>query len=298
MQQTFLFQSIYRYSLCIITALFLLPLPIFAQISPLINDPPSFIDSTLNSPNPTEGFDFLNLHQQLRIVGFLTLLSFIPFGIIMMTSFTRISIILHFLRQALATQTVPSNQVVMGIALILTGFIMNPVLSEIQEKALMPYFNNEIKNEPDVRLGLKGEDAIFMERVWKPLRDFMLLHTREKDLQLFLELGSVKLPRLDTDSFGNPIEHPTGPAYDLDAVPWFVVIPSFVISELRTAFMMGFLLFIPFLVIDMVVASILMSMGMMMLPPVMISLPFKLLLFIVIDGWRLIIQQLVSGFYP
>lgn len=130
------------------------------------------------------------------------------------------------------------------------------------------------------------------------MRAFLLHHTREKDMQLFLELGKVSLNPLEFDSFGNAIEHSTGPAYDLESIPWYCLVPSFVLSELRTAFMMGFLLFLPFLLIDMVVASILMSMGMMMLPPVMISLPFKLLLFIVIDGWRLVIQQIVNGFYP
>jgi flagellar biosynthetic protein FliP len=126
----------------------------------------------------------------------------------------------------------------------------------------------------------------------------MLHHTREKDLSLFLTIAKVELPSVTTDSLGNPVDDPNGPAYDLSAIPWYCIVPSFVISELRTAFMMGFLLFLPFLVIDMVIASILMSMGMMMLPPVMISMPFKLLLFIVIDGWRLVIEQMVNGFYP
>lgn len=285
--------------LLIIGTLFtLLPTGLFGQISPLDPETPSFIESTLNSPNPNEKGEFLNLHQQIRIAGFLTLLSFIPFFLVMMTSFTRISIILHFLRQALATQTVPSNQIVFGLSLILTGFIMHPVISQIQENAILPYLNNEIKNEPEVRLGLKGEDTVLIERSWIPIRNFLLHHSREKDVQLFLNIGKIKLPSIEIDSLGNSIEQSIGPAYDLTAIPWYCLIPSFVISELRTAFMMGFLLFIPFLIIDMVVASILMSMGMMMLPPVMISLPFKLLLFVVIDGWKLVVEQLVNGFFP
>ncbi|MFT4554657.1 MAG: flagellar biosynthetic protein FliP [Chlamydiales bacterium] len=277
--------------------IWLMPVELSAQLSPLHPEKPSFLEAALNSPNPTEAQEFLSLHQQLRIAGFLTLLSFIPLMLVMTTSFTRISIILHFLRQALATQTVPSNQIVFGLSLILTGFIMHPVITEIQEKALEPYFNGELKNEPEVRLGIKGEDAILMARSWAPLRNFILNHTREKDIQLFLDIGHIQLPSKDVDIFGNPNEAGTGTAFDLESIPWYCLIPGFVLSELRTAFMMGFLLFIPFLVIDMVVASILMSMGMMMLPPVMISLPFKLLLFVVIDGWRLIIQQLVVGFF-
>lgn len=274
------------------------PSNLIAQLNPLEPQAPSFIDSVLNSPNPSEAYEFLNLHQQLRIAGFLTLLSFLPFAVVMMTSFTRISIVLHFLRQALATQTVPSNQIVFGLSLILTGFVMHPVIKEVQDNALVPYINNEFRNLPEVRLGVKGEDFVLMEKVWIPMRSFILNHSREKDISLFLNIAQIKLPALEIDSFGNPITTSTGPAYDLDAIPWYCLIPAFIVSELRTAFMIGFLLFIPFLVIDMVVASILMSMGMMMLPPVMISLPFKLLLFIVIDGWRLIVQQLVKGFYP
>ena len=278
--------------------IWLIPGDLSAQLNPLHPEKPSFLEATLNSPNPTEAIEFLSLHQQIRIAAFLTFLSFIPLMLVMMTSFTRISIILHFLRQALATQTVPSNQIVFGLSLILTGFIMHPVITEIQENALDPYFRNELRNEPEVRLGIKGEDAILMARAWAPLRNFILNHTREKDIQLFLDIGHIKLPTKDIDNFGNPAVAGTGTAFDLEAIPWYCLVPGFVLSELRTAFMMGFLLFIPFLVIDMVVASILMSMGMMMLPPVMISLPFKLLLFVVIDGWRLVIQQLVVGFFP
>ena len=268
-----------------------------AQINPTHPIPPSALDSTLDSPNPFEHGEFLNMHQQMRVFFFLTVLSLIPFFLVMMTSFTRISVVLHFLRQALATQQVPSTQVIIGMSLILTGFVMHPVITEIQEKALTPYFSGTLRDEPEVRLGIKGEDTLMMERTWKPLRNFMLRHTRERDMSLFLEMGKVNLPLVDTDPYGNPTDDEQGSVYDLSEIPWFCLVPAFVISELRTAFMMGFLLFIPFLVIDMVVASILMSMGMMMLPPVMLSMPFKLLLFIVIDGWRLVLQQMVNGFF-
>ncbi len=216
----------------------------------------------------------------------------------MMTSFTRITIVFHFLRQALATQQVPSNQIIIGLSLILTGFVMHPVIKDIEENAIGPYLNNEFAEYPEVRMGIKGEDALLLEKCWEPLRAFMLRHTREKDMMLFLDMGNIELPeslpQLDT----LPYQSGTGPAYDISAIPWYCLVPSFVLSELRIAFMMGFLIFIPFLVIDMVIASILMSMGMMMLPPAMISMPFKLLLFIVIDGWRLIVQQIMMGFHP
>jgi flagellar biosynthetic protein FliP len=253
----------------------------------------NLIDQTLSAfQEPT----FLNLHQQLRILAFLTALSLIPFALVMMTSFTRISIVFHFLKQALGTQQVPSSQIVVGLSLLLTAYVMHPVIEEIQEQALIPYMNGEFQRYPEVKMGLRGEDGIFLEKAWTPLRHFLLRHTREADLKLFLDMGHVHLPKTDIDMEGG--EAATGQAYDLKAVPWYCVIPSFVLSELRMAFMIGFLLFMPFLVIDMVVSSILMSMGMMMLPPVMISMPFKILLFILIDGWRLIIQQLINGFYP
>jgi flagellar biosynthesis protein FliP len=274
--------------------------PCFAQVNPYPAQAPTRLDSVLDSPNPFEQQDFLNMHQQLRILGLLTLLGFIPFVLVLMTSFTRITIIFHFLRQALATQQVPSNQLVIGLSLILTGFVMHPVIEDIESKAITPYLNNEFKNYPEVRMGVRGEDAILLERCWTPLREFMMLHTREKDMMLFLSMGNIKLPKINpNDLLNQTSSHDgTGPAYDLRAIPWYVLVPAFVLSELRVAFMMGFLLFIPFLVVDMVVASILMSMGMMMLPPVMISMPFKLLLFIVIDGWTLLVQQVVKGFYP
>jgi len=292
-----------RFGIVFVVYMFLLgclvfPNAVSAQLRPDQAYAPSAIESTLTSPNPFEQREFLNLHQQIRILGFLTLLSIIPFVVIMMTSFTRLSIIFNFLRQALGTQHVPSAQIVTGMSLILTGFIMHPVIQEIHDNAFVPYMNNELNDEPEVRLGVKGEDAILLERSWAPLRSFLLHHTREKDLQLFLDIGHIQLPRLDSVDIHLADGDETESAYDLAAIPWYCLIPSFVLSELRMAFMMGFLLFVPFLVIDMIIASILMSMGMMMLPPVMISLPFKLLLFIIIDGWRLVIQQMVDGFYP
>jgi flagellar biosynthetic protein FliP len=269
--------------------LLLIAFPAFGQVNPYPPDQPSPIQKLAE---PFETVNFLNLHNQLRIVALMTVLVLIPTVLIMMTSFTRLVIIFHFLRQALATQTVPSNQLVIGLSLILTGFVMHPVIEEIESKALTPYLNNQLKEEPEVRLGIKGEDTVFFERAWAPLRKYMLLHTREKDMELFLDMGHVTLPKIA------PQDNGTGSAYDLSAIPWYCLVPAYVTTELRIAFMMGFLLFLPFLVIDMVVASVLMSMGMMMLPPVMISLPFKILLFIVVDGWRLIIQQSVKGFFP
>lgn len=248
-----------------------------------------------NLLNPDKPFD---LHQQLRIVGFLTILTMIPICVVMMTSFTRISIIFTFLRQALGTQQVPSTQIIFGLSIIITGFIMHPVIDEIQTKAFVPYMNNLFKDEPEVRLGVKSEDGLLLERIWKPIYGFLLQHTREKDLKLFLDIGQVELPVIEYENEDDPNLEGVGSGFDLSSIPWYCVVPSFVLSELRVAFMMGFLLFIPFLVIDMIVASILMSMGMMMLPPVMISMPFKLLLFIMIDGWKLIVEQLINGFYP
>lgn len=238
--------------------------------------------NVLNSPSPA----LFNFHSQLRIIGFITLISLIPFGVMMMTSFTRISIIFQFLRQALGSSQVPSNQIIIGLSLILTGFIMHPVIQEIHKEAIVPYMKGSFKNAQNVQTA-ESPESMFLEKAWTPLRDFLLRHTREKDLQLFLDIGHIHLP-----SPGSSQD-----TYDLSTIPWYCVVPSFIMSELRTAFMMGFLLFLPFLIIDMVVAAVLMSMGMMMLPPVMVSTPFKLLLFILIDGWRLIIQQIVTGFH-
>ena len=202
----------------------------------------------------------------LQIVLFLTLLSFIPAALVIMTSFTRIAIVFHFLRQALGTQEMPSNQMMVGLTLFLTFFIMAPVGERIHADAVVPAMAGQI----DVTEALT--------RGAPPLREFMLKQTRETDLALFVELG--KVPR------------PTTPA-DL---PMRVVIPAFAISELKTGFQMGFFLFVPFLLIDLVVSTTLLSMGMLQLPPAMISLPFKILLFVLIDGWHLVVGSLVKSF--
>ncbi|TCT15089.1 flagellar biosynthetic protein FliP [Natranaerovirga pectinivora] len=185
----------------------------------------------------------------------------------MMTSFTRIIVVLHFVRSALGTQQTPPNQVLVGLALFLTFFIMSPVITNINEQALKPYSAGEINQEEAIEIGIE------------PLRKFMLTQVNDKDLSLFLRIAEIN----EVSTF--------------DDIPTSVLIPAFIISELRAAFIIGFLIYIPFLVIDMVVASTLMSMGMMMLPPVMISLPFKILLFILADGWSLVIGELVKTFY-
>ena len=203
----------------------------------------------------------------IQILFLITILSIAPAILITMTSFTRIIIVLSFLRNAIATQQTPPNQILVGLALFLTLFIMTPVVNDINEAAVQPFLNEEI-----------GQDQA-LENALDPLRDFMYRQTRESELALFMDIGEVNMG----------IE-------DISQVPTTVLIPAFIISELKTAFIMGFILFVPFVVIDMVVASTLMSMGMMMLPPVMISLPFKLLLFIMVDGWNLLIGQVVSSF--
>ncbi len=203
----------------------------------------------------------------IKILILLTVLTLAPAILIMMTAFTRIVIVLSLLRQALGTMQVPPNQVVIGLSLFLTFFVMSPVLTKINTEALQPYVESK----------LSQEEAL--DKALKPLRGFMLRYTREKDLALFVELSKMPRPKTIAD------------------VPTTVIIPAFVISELKTAFQIGFMIFIPFLVIDMVVASTLMSMGMMMLPPVMISLPFKLMLFVLVDGWYLIVGSLVRSFY-
>ncbi|NBG87580.1 flagellar type III secretion system pore protein FliP [Isachenkonia alkalipeptolytica] len=205
--------------------------------------------------------------SSIQILFLITILSIAPAILITMTSFTRIIIVLSFLRNAIATQQTPPNQILVGLALFLTLFIMTPVVNEINEEAVQPFLNEEIGQE------------VALDNALDPLRDFMYRQTRESELALFMDIGEVNMG----------IE-------DISQVPTTVLIPAFIISELKTAFIMGFILFVPFVVIDMVVASTLMSMGMMMLPPVMISLPFKLLLFIMVDGWNLLIGQVVTSF--
>jgi flagellar biosynthesis protein FliP len=259
----------------------------------LMADAEAFADLKANSFLDETGF--LNLKNQLRIIGFLTLVSFIPFGVMMMTSFLRISIVFQFLRQALGSSQVPSNQIIIGLSLILTGFIMQPVIQQIQTTAIQPYMNGNFLKLPEVKSGSQTEESILIERAWQPLQTFLSSHIREKDLQLFLDIAHKHLQKVDSEHASNADEMEQ--EYDMQQVPWYCIIPAFMLSELRTAFMMGFLLFLPFLIIDMVVAAVLMSMGMMMLPPIMVSTPFKLLLFIMIDGWHLIVQQIINGFH-
>ena len=202
----------------------------------------------------------------LQIFLLMTVLSLAPAILIMVTSFSRIVIVLSLLRSALGTNSLPSNQIVIGLALFLTIFIMAPVWQKINADALQPYLNQKISNQQAL------ESAVI------PLREFMFKQTREKDLALFVDIAKLKRPE-------NP-----------DDIPTTVLIPSFIISEIKTAFEIGLLLYVPFLIIDMVVAAVLLSMGMMMLPPIMVSLPFKLLLFVVADGWYLLVGSLVKSF--
>ncbi len=207
------------------------------------------------------------IHGTLRILITLTLIALAPILIIMLTSFTRIIIVLHFTRAALNTQTAPPNQVMIGLALFLTFFIMQPTLSAVYEDAVIPFEAGEIDQEEALKIGME------------PFREFMYGQTQKKDVRLFLEISGTE--------WGG----------DLESIPSSVLIPSFIISELRNAFIIGFFIYIPFIVIDMVIASTLMSMGMMMLPPTTISMPFKILLFVMADGWNLIIGSLVKTFY-
>jgi flagellar biosynthesis protein FliP len=219
---------------------------------------------------------------------FLTLLSFLPAMLLMMTSFTRIVIVLSLLRMALGTQASPPNQVVVGLSLFLTLFVMGPTFDRIHDQAYVPYSEKKISFEQAVTAG-SG-----------PLREFMLKHTREADVTLFARIAHVELPAsaASTATAGKASEAPPvaqgGDAYS--ELPMRIVIPAFVTSELKTAFQIGFMVFIPFMIIDMVVASVLMSMGMMMLSPVLVSLPFKLMLFVLADGWNLLIGSLVASY--
>ena len=201
----------------------------------------------------------------LQVVILMTLLSFLPSILVMMTSFTRIVIVLAILRQAIGLQTSPSNQVLIGIAFFMTIFVMTPVFDDMYTQAIEPYMNDKIQ----------ARDAF--EIAQKPLHKFMLDQTRMTDLNAFSEFANIKIDKLEN-------------------VPMRVVIPAFIVSELKTAFQIGFMLFLPFLIIDLVVASILMAMGMMMLSPMIVSLPFKLMLFVLVDGWSLIMGTLMSSF--
>lgn len=223
--------------------------------------------SVSNGLSITVNGDNGGLSSTLRILITLTLISLAPTLIMMLTSFTRIIIVLHFTRNALNTQTAPSNQILIGLALFLTFFIMNPVINQINEQAIKPFEAGQITQEEALEKGMA------------PLRQFMYQQTQVKDVKLFMEIAGEEWTE------------------DLDAIPNSVLVPSFIISELRTAFIIGFIIYIPFIVIDMVVASVLMSMGMMMLPPTTISMPFKILLFVLADGWNLVIGNVVKSFY-
>ncbi|AYA75430.1 MULTISPECIES: flagellar type III secretion system pore protein FliP [Robertmurraya] len=212
------------------------------------------------------GSDPENVSTSVRLLLMLTVLSLAPSILVLMTSFVRIVIVLSFVRTALATQQMPPNQVLIGLALFLSFFIMAPTFQEVNDQALTPLFNEEINLEEAY------------SRASLPLKEFMSAHTRQKDLALFLEYSKAERPETVAD------------------IPLTTLVPAFAISEIKTAFQIGFMIFIPFLVIDMVVASVLMSMGMMMLPPVMISLPFKILLFVLVDGWYLVVKSLLDSF--
>jgi flagellar biosynthetic protein FliP len=220
------------------------------------------LEFTLNTDEDGE-----SLSATLQMLLVLTVITLAPSILIMVTSFTRIVIVLHFVRSALGTQTTPPNQILVGLALFLTFFIMSPVFTQINTNAIQPLSKGDITQEEAFEAGVK------------PLRTFMIEQTEIKDLKLFRDIA--QLPEIQS----------------VDDIPITVIIPSFIISELRKAFIIGFLIYIPFIVIDMVVASTLMSMGMMMLPPTMISMPFKILLFIMADGWNLIVGELVKTFY-
>ena len=235
--------------------------------------------ATENAPNASDertatgtGFsltfdgDTGSLSSTVRILLVLTVLSLAPYIIVMMTSFTRIIVALHFVRIAVGTQTSPPNQVIIGLALFLTLFIMWPTFQQINENAIKPLDEGTITQEEA------------LHEIEIPMRNFMYGQTQTKDLNLFCEIADVTYE-------------------DYDDVPFYIIVPSFILSELRTAFEIGFLIYIPFIVIDMVVASVLMSMGMMMLPPTTISMPFKVLLFVLADGWNLLIGSLVRTFY-
>ncbi|MFH0882744.1 MAG: flagellar type III secretion system pore protein FliP [bacterium] len=207
-----------------------------------------------------------DLSVTIQILLLLTVLTLAPSILVMTTSFVRIIVAFHFLRQAMGTQTLPPNQVIVGLALFMTIAIMQPVINDIYENAWLPYSQQQITLQ-------QGWD-----RAKVPMREFMLRQTREKDLDLFVKISKLEQP-------GTPAD-----------LPMSVIIPAFMTSELRIGFQIGFLVYLPMLVVDMVVASVLMSMGMMMLPPIMISLPFKLLLFVLVDGWYLVVQSLVESF--
>jgi flagellar biosynthesis protein FliP len=221
---------------------------------------PSVNFSMKNTSNPKE------VVSAIQIIIMMTILTLAPAILILMTSFTRLIIVFSFLRQALGTQQMPPNQVLVGMSLFLTFFIMSPVFEKMNEDAIKPYMAGQMSQE------------IALDKALVPLRKFMFTQTREADLSLFIKLSRMASPKTRAD------------------VPTTVLIPAFVISELKTAFNIGFIIYLPFLVIDMIVASVLMALGMMMLPPIVISLPFKIMIFVLVDGWGLIVGSMVKSF--
>jgi flagellar biosynthetic protein FliP len=240
----------------IFVLLFLASAPLFAQES-------GAFGITFQTGSETPG----EVSPAIKIVSLLTILSVAPAILLMMTSFTRIVIVLGFIRLALGTQTMPPNQVIIGLSLFLTFFTMSPILDEIKVKALDPYIAQQIDGE------------IALTSAMAPVRSFMLSQTRQSDLGLFYKIAGIDKPFQPSD------------------IPNSILLPAFMISELKTAFNIGFIIYIPFLVIDMVISSILMAMGMMMLPPTVVSLPFKLVLFVLVDGWALIVNSLMDSFH-
>ena len=243
---------------------------LFIAFMILIPDTCWAINPTTTTPYLSIGIDKAKSPGEVAVViqifALLTVLSLAPAILVMLTSFTRIAIVLSLLRQAMGTHQMPPNQIILGLALFLTFFIMTPVWKTVNEQALQPYLKKEITQEQA------------LEKAFEPIRSFMFKQTREKDLALLVDIAHIDRPK------------------NIDDIPTTVLIPSFIISELKTAFQIGFLIYVPFLVIDIVIASILLSMGMMMLPPIMISLPFKLMLFVLADGWYLIVGSLIKGF--
>jgi len=238
--------------------LLLFPLAALAQQAPSVPSLSLSLSSAQAEPQ--------KVAVALEVMALLTVLSLAPAIVLTVTSFTRIIIVFHFLRQAMGTQQMPPNQVLASLAIFMTVVIMMPTGRTINDTALQPYLKEEI-----------GYD-VAIERAETPLRTFLFKHTREKDLSVFFTITGLERPK------------------NKEEVPTMVLIPAYVISELKTGFQIGFLIYIPFLILDMVVASILLSMGMMMLPPVMVSLPFKILLFVMVDGWNLLIGSLVNSF--
>lgn len=240
--------------------LFAITLFLFAPIAFAQVTLPSVNFGFKTAQNPTE------VVNTIKLVLIMTVLTLAPAILIMMTGFTRILIVLSFLRQALGVQQLPPNQLIVGLSLFLTFFVMGPAFKEINEKAIQPYVAGTLSQELAVDYALA------------PLRRFMFAQTRDQDLGLFVKLSRIEQPKTRAD------------------VPTLVLVPSFIISELKTSFMIGFMIFLPFLIIDILAASVLMAMGMMMVPPIVISLPFKIMLFVLVDGWSLLIGSMVKSF--